>query len=91
MSVRAKPVSHRSPIPVFIDSFGLKPWHRRGNCISADPEIFFNRADWQEAKAVCRGCPVRAQCLAEFRDDGWAVAGGMDPDERKAARRRGLL
>ena len=35
-------------------------------CHAADPEIYFSEDEMQvqEAKSLCRGCPVRAQCLA---------------------------
>lgn len=45
----------------------------------------------ERAKAICRDeCPVRAQCLRFAVDSGSAdgVFGGLDPDERRAAKRR---
>jgi hypothetical protein len=55
------------------------------------PELFFPLAgqDTEAAKAVCRGCPVRAECLGEtMRTERprarWGVYGGLDPDERDA-------
>lgn len=35
-------------------------------CHTADPEAFFSDDEMQvqEAKSLCSGCPVRAQCLA---------------------------
>lgn len=52
-----------------LDRKGGTPWHT--NNIA-------------RAKAVCRACPVREQCLAwavEIGDD-WAILGGMTPVER---------
>lgn len=43
----------------------------------------------KRAKAICGGCPVRAECL-EFAiesKDAWAILGGTTPDERKNMRR----
>jgi WhiB family redox-sensing transcriptional regulator len=41
-------------------------WESRASCRDADSEIFFAPAGIQEhsAKAVCRTCPVRWECLA---------------------------
>jgi WhiB family redox-sensing transcriptional regulator len=43
-----------------------------------------------QAKAVCGGCPVRAECLdsALSRGIDYGVWGGLTPDERRALRRR---
>jgi WhiB family transcriptional regulator, redox-sensing transcriptional regulator len=43
-------------------------WTDHAACRGVDPEVFFpvsrNAADASEAIAVCRGCPVRHECLA---------------------------
>jgi WhiB family redox-sensing transcriptional regulator len=45
-----------------------------------DPELFFaeSPADVEAAKALCRGCPARATCLAGAleRREPWGVWGG---------------
>jgi hypothetical protein len=43
-----------------------------------------------EAKSVCRQCPVAAHCmaLALKANEPYGVWGGLDADERSAARRR---
>lgn len=61
-----------------------------------DSELFFPIGDSgpallqaAEAKAVCRGCAVREQCLAWAVDNlPVGIAGGLDERERKALRRR---
>ena len=49
-------------------------------CRLADPELFFAEtpADVEQAKALCRDCPVRAVCLAGAleRREPWGVWGG---------------
>ncbi len=49
-------------------------------CRSNDPELFFaeSPADVELAKALCRTCPVRNECLAGAleRREPWGVWGG---------------
>jgi WhiB family transcriptional regulator, redox-sensing transcriptional regulator len=49
-------------------------------CRVNDPELFFaeSPADVELAKALCRSCPVRAECLAGAidRHEPWGVWGG---------------
>lgn len=50
-------------------------------CRSNDPELFFaeSPADVELAKALCRPCPVRSECLAGALDrrEPWGVWGGQ--------------
>ncbi len=68
----------------------------RGACQSAEPELFFPLSatgpavtQVAAAKAVCRGCPVRAECLRyamqTAQDHG--IWGGTTEEERRQARR----
>lgn len=43
----------------------------------------------RDAKAVCRGCPVRFECLTAALDNGeqFGVWGGLDANERSGVRR----
>jgi WhiB family transcriptional regulator, redox-sensing transcriptional regulator len=49
-------------------------------CRQVDPELFFAEvpADVEEAKALCRDCPIREACLAGAieRREPWGVWGG---------------
>lgn len=68
-------------------------WLEERNCRGADPDIFFpgkgQRAT--EAKAICNGCPVTAECLADAMaervSDDHGVRGGLTREERKTIRR----
>ena len=72
-------------------------WMARGACQSEDPELFFPISasgvgldQVNAAKAVCRGCPVRAACLSfgvATRQDG--IWGGTTSEERSAIRGAG--
>ena len=69
-----------------------REWRSAAACRGTDPELYFPVASGGpayerqvvEAKAVCAGCPVREQCLAEALmriPDG--IAGGLTPAERR--------
>lgn len=77
--------------------FDEQEWRRSAACRDVDPAVFFpvgltGPAVQQiaDAKAICRGCPVRLVCLqyalAAHLDDG--VWGGYDEGERRELRRR---
>ena len=74
-----------------------RDWRHDAACREEDPELFFPVGNSgpallriTEAKAVCRRCPVNAECLnwalASGQDAG--VWGGMSEDERRALKRR---
>ena len=72
-------------------------WRHYAVCRDEDPELFFPVGtagpavrQTEEAKSVCRRCPVVAQCLqwAVTSDQETGVWGGMSEDERRAAKRR---
>lgn len=69
-------------------------------CRDEDGDLFFpigtsgpSLLQVEQAKAVCRRCPVTDECLswafASSQDAG--VWGGMSEDERRAVKRRGGL
>ncbi|MGH9071100.1 MAG: WhiB family transcriptional regulator [Acidimicrobiales bacterium] len=66
-------------------------WHQRANCMGVDPELFFPQrgGSTQEAKAVCRGCVVREDCLeyAISYGEKFGIWGGMSERERRRLRR----
>lgn len=50
-----------------------------------EDELFPEGADQKRARAICMGCPVRSECLAEALDNRieWGVWGGMTERERR--------
>jgi WhiB family redox-sensing transcriptional regulator len=67
-------------------------WVRLAACRKLDEpdRLFVQGAAQHDAKTVCRGCPVRLECLAEALDARieWGVWGGMTERERRAVLRR---
>ena len=69
----------------------LHDWTTQAACSTNDPdELFVTGAAQNRAKAVCMGCPVRAECLADALDNRveFGVWGGMTERERRALLRR---
>ena len=61
-------------------------WVSRAQCRSGDPdELFVRGAAQREAAAICRNCPVMAECLAEALDNQveWGIWGGMTERQRR--------
>lgn len=64
-----------------------RDWAPLGRCAGQDPDALFVEGKEQRvAKAVCRGCPVAAECLADALDNRtqFGVWGGMTERERRA-------
>jgi WhiB family redox-sensing transcriptional regulator len=74
----------------------LRPndWRDDAACSNSDSELFFpiageatpaGRAQYNEARAVCARCPVRADCLDYSIESGLdhGMFGGMTPSERR--------
>jgi WhiB family redox-sensing transcriptional regulator len=62
-------------------------WVLKGLCLSVDPDKLFVRgAAQRKAAALCRNCPVVAECLADALDNAveFGVWGGMTERERRA-------
>ena len=72
-------------------------WRHRSACKDEDPELFFPIGNSgpallqiEEARSVCRRCPVMETCLqwALLTGQDAGVWGGMSEDERRSMRRR---
>lgn len=69
----------------------VENWAPSAACKDQTPDALFVRgAEQNKAKLVCKGCPVRTECLAEALDNQieWGVWGGMTERERRALLRR---
>ncbi|MEV0580762.1 MULTISPECIES: WhiB family transcriptional regulator [unclassified Streptomyces] len=75
----------------------VENWRMHAACREEDPDLFFPigstgpaLVQTEDAKAVCRGCPVREQCLRWALENGQdaGVWGGLGEDERRALKRR---
>ena len=73
------------------DEGGLS-WQERSLCAQTDPEAFFPEkgGSTREAKRVCTGCDVRAECLeyALAHDERFGIWGGLSERERRKLKRR---
>lgn len=67
----------------------------RAACRDVDPETFFpdpsDRHGVAAARAICKGCPVAAECLEESLalDARYGIWGGLTPHERGFRDERG--
>jgi WhiB family redox-sensing transcriptional regulator len=82
---------------VFDAGFGSKDaetpnWHESALCAETDPEAFFPEkgGSTREAKKICTGCEVRAECLeySLANDERFGIWGGLSERERRRLRRR---
>jgi WhiB family transcriptional regulator, redox-sensing transcriptional regulator len=74
---------------------GERRWQENANCLGVDPDLFFPErgASTREAKAVCRGCEVREDCLeyALAHGEKFGIWGGLSERERRRVRRQRAL
>ncbi|GGM66472.1 hypothetical protein GCM10012275_41250 [Longimycelium tulufanense] len=69
-------------------------WQERALCAQTDPEAFFPEkgGSTREAKRICAGCEVRAECLeyALAHDERFGIWGGLSERERRKLKRRAV-
>ena len=86
------PLPPRTPRgPAWADAdAGEEPWRLDALCAETDPEAFFPEkgGSTREAKRVCTGCTVRAECLefALTNDERFGIWGGLSERERRRLR-----
>ncbi len=75
-------------------------WREKAICRSCDPELFFPTehtkaaaVQIEQAKTICRRCPVAHECLAWALDNGvvGGVWGGLTEDDRRRLKRARLI
>ncbi|AZM63887.1 MULTISPECIES: WhiB family transcriptional regulator [unclassified Streptomyces] len=75
----------------------MDDWRNSAACRTEDPDLFFPIGtsgpallQTEQAKAVCRRCPVREQCLQWALRTGQSIGvwGGTSEEERRALKRR---
>ncbi|MGR6964505.1 WhiB family transcriptional regulator [Geodermatophilus sp. URMC 61] len=69
---------------------GDPSWRLEALCAETDPEAFFPEkgGSTRDAKRVCSGCSVRAECLefALANDERFGIWGGLSERERRRLR-----
>ena len=67
-------------------------WQERALCAQTDPEVFFPNkgGSTREAKRICQGCDVRAECLeyALAHDERFGIWGGLSERECRKLKKR---
>ena len=80
-----------------IGAHRIEDWRGRAACLRLDTDLFFppDENQWEDqqvedAKAVCRTCPVQTVCLefALATRQKQGIWGGLTEDERRSLRRR---
>jgi WhiB family redox-sensing transcriptional regulator len=73
------------------DGLDQPDWQERALCAQTDPEAFFPEkgGSTREAKRICAGCDVRAECLeyALAFDERFGIWGGLSERERRRLKR----
>lgn len=79
------------PVLGAADDDEVPDWQERALCAQTDPEAFFPEkgGSTREAKRICSGCEVRAECLdyALANDERFGIWGGLSERERRRLRR----
>jgi WhiB family redox-sensing transcriptional regulator len=91
MDMTASGVAEPMPaLPWAADSTAEGSWRLDALCAETDPEAFFPEkgGSTREAKRVCTGCEVRAECLeyALANDERFGIWGGLSERERRRLR-----
>ena len=81
-------------VGIGVDDAGTIGWQDRAVCAQTDPEAFFPEkgGSTREAKRVCRGCEVRAECLeyALEHDERFGIWGGLSERDRRRLKREAV-
>ncbi|MBV1938884.1 WhiB family transcriptional regulator [Streptomyces sp. BV286] len=75
----------------------MEGWREYAECRTVDPDLFFPIGSTgpalvqiEDAKSVCRRCPVQEECLNWALETGQSIGvwGGRSEAERRTLRRR---
>lgn len=81
------PAARESVLVALFDEPEPPEWQERALCAQTDPEAFFPEkgGSTREAKRICLGCEVRAECLeyALAHDERFGIWGGLSERERR--------
>ena len=89
------PTTPADPVLVVLFDEAQQPeWQERALCAQTDPEAFFPEkgGSTREAKRICQGCEVRAECLeyALGHDERFGIWGGLSERERRKLKKRAV-
>ena len=77
--------------PLQEEDVGPLAWQTQALCAQTDPEAFFPEkgGSTREAKRICIGCEVKAECLqyALDQDERFGIWGGLSERERRRLKR----
>jgi WhiB family redox-sensing transcriptional regulator len=86
---KVPPPAPRGPVFASIP-FDPQPWADDAACVDRDPRLFFPERgeDTRAAKAVCRDCPARNECLEYALEHRiiFGIWGGLSEAERRRIR-----
>ncbi|MCG8917865.1 MULTISPECIES: WhiB family transcriptional regulator [Actinokineospora] len=87
-----RPAEELGALAGFLDETDEQEWQERALCAQTDPEAFFPEkgGSTREAKRICLGCEVRAECLdyALAHDERFGIWGGLSERERRKLKKR---
>lgn len=70
-------------------------WHADAACAGQGPDLWFSveRDEQRQAIAICAGCPVSAECLADARasGDSHGIRGGVSLERKYTATPRDCI
>ena len=86
-SAPGAPTSARQAMTPQSAAASVPSWQDQALCAQTDPEAFFPEkgGSTREAKRICSGCEVRAECLeyALAHDERFGIWGGLSERERR--------
>jgi WhiB family transcriptional regulator, redox-sensing transcriptional regulator len=89
-----RPYGEFGVLAELFDDAEEQEWQERALCAQTDPEAFFPEkgGSTREAKRICQGCEVRAECLeyALGHDERFGIWGGLSERERRKLKKRAV-